>query len=103
MRHKPSWQSRIENISRHFDGTVDKFRIIMITGTNGKTTTSRIAAGMLEQSGIMHVTNKSGANLVMATLHTTLISSLTLTGKALVRTALLETDEAAFIKELLQS
>ena len=73
----------------------DKFRIIMITGTNGKTTTSRIAAGMLEQSGIMHVTNKSGANLVSG-IATTLISSLTLTGKARVRTALLETDEAAF-------
>ncbi len=75
----------------------DKFRIIMVTGTNGKTTTCRIAAGILEQSGIRYVTNKSGANLTSG-ITTTLISALTVTGKAMVRTALLETDEAAFKK-----
>lgn len=72
-----------------------KFRIIMITGTNGKTTTSRIVAGMLDQSGIKYITNKSGANLASG-ITTTLISALSLTGKPLVRTALLETDEAVF-------
>ena len=72
-----------------------KFRIIMITGTNGKTTTSRIVAGMLDQSGIKYITNKAGANLASG-ITTTLISALSLTGKPLVRTALLETDEAAF-------
>lgn len=73
----------------------DKFRIIMITGTNGKTTTSRIAAGMLDQSGTKYITNKSGANLASG-IATTLVSALSLTGKPLVRTALLEIDEAAF-------
>ena len=72
-----------------------KFRVIMITGTNGKTTTSRIVAGMLDQSGTKYITNKSGANLASG-ITTTLISALSLTGKPLVRTALLETDEAAF-------
>jgi UDP-N-acetylmuramyl tripeptide synthase len=72
-----------------------KFRIIMITGTNGKTTTSRIAAGMLDQNGIKYITNKSGANLSSG-IATTLISALSLSGKPLVRTALLEADEAAF-------
>ena len=72
-----------------------KFRIIMITGTNGKTTTSRIVAGMLDQSGTKYITNKSGANLASG-ITTTLIKALSLTGKPLVRTALLETDEAAF-------
>ena len=73
----------------------DRFRIIMITGTNGKTTTSRIAAGMLEKSGIKYIANKSGANLASG-IATTLIEALSFTGKAMIRTALLETDEAAF-------
>lgn len=74
-----------------------KFRIIMITGTNGKTTTSRIAAGMLDRTGMKYISNKSGANLASG-LTTTLISAISLTGKPMVRTALLETDEAAFAR-----
>ncbi len=73
----------------------DRFRIIMITGTNGKTTTSRIVAGMLDKAGIKYVSNKSGANLSSG-IATTIVSALSLFGKPLVRTALLETDEAAF-------
>ncbi len=72
-----------------------KFRVIMITGTNGKTTTSRIVSGMLDQNGVKYITNKSGANLASG-ITTTLISALSLTGKPLRHTALLETDEAAF-------
>ena len=78
-----------------FNKLSDRFRIIMITGTNGKTTTSRIVAGMLEKAGLQYVSNKSGANLASG-IATTLISSLSLTGKPIARTALLETDEAAF-------
>lgn len=73
----------------------DKFRIIMVTGTNGKTTTSRIIEGMLEKAGLHYVSNKSGANLASG-IATTLISALSLTGKPIAKTALLETDEAAF-------
>jgi len=73
----------------------DRFRVIMITGTNGKTTTSRIVAGMLDQAGIRYVSNKSGANLSSG-IATTIVSALSLSGKPLVRTVLLETDEAAF-------
>lgn len=72
-----------------------KFRVIMVTGTNGKTTTSRIVAGMLDESGVKYITNKSGANLASG-ITTTLISALSLSGKPLKHTALLETDEAAF-------
>ncbi|MGI6084636.1 MAG: MurT ligase domain-containing protein [Acetivibrionales bacterium] len=73
----------------------EKFRIIMVTGTNGKTTTSRIIAGMLDRAGLKFITNKSGANLAGG-IATTLISAVSLMGKPLVRTILLETDEAAF-------
>ena len=71
------------------------FKIVMITGTNGKTTTSRIVAGMLEQSHIRYISNKSGANLSSG-VTTALISALTPGGKPKVTHALLETDEAAF-------
>lgn len=73
----------------------DKYRVIMITGTNGKTTTSRIVATMLDQAGLKYITNKSGANLSSG-IATTLVDSLSLTGKAAVRTALFEVDEGAF-------
>ncbi len=72
-----------------------RFKVIMITGTNGKTTTSRIAASMLEQAGIQFVTNKSGANLSSGVI-STLVGALSLSGKPRVPYALLETDEAAF-------
>lgn len=78
-----------------FSEISDRFRIIMITGTNGKTTTSRIVAGMLDKAGIKYVANKSGANLSSG-IATTIVSALSLSGKPLVRTAILETDEAAF-------
>ncbi|HOK43094.1 MAG TPA: Mur ligase family protein [Thermoclostridium caenicola] len=71
------------------------FRVTMITGTNGKTTTSRIVLSMMEQKGLKVITNKSGANLSSG-ITTTLISALTLGGRPRFSHALLETDEAAF-------
>jgi UDP-N-acetylmuramyl tripeptide synthase len=73
------------------------FRITMVTGTNGKTTTSRIAASMMEQKRLTMISNKSGANLASG-ITTTLISALTLSSRPRVSHALLETDEAAFRK-----
>lgn len=72
-----------------------KFRVIMITGTNGKTTTSRIVASMLDQAGLAFITNKSGANLSSG-VTSTLLNALTWRGEPKVPYALLETDEAAF-------
>ena len=40
------------------------FKIIMVTGTNGKTTTTRIIGQLLSENNIKYITNKSGANLV---------------------------------------
>lgn len=71
------------------------FRITMITGTNGKTTTSRIVASMMEQKGLKVIANKSGANLSSG-ITATLISALSPGGRPRYSHALLETDEAAF-------
>lgn len=73
------------------------FKIIMVTGTNGKTTTTRIIAQMLKETGIEFITNKSGANLVSGII-TTFIENVNLSGRSKYTTALLEIDEAAFRK-----
>lgn len=72
-----------------------KYRIIMVTGTNGKTTTARIMEQVLQENRIKYVSNKSGANLISG-LVTTLISDVKLNASATSPTALLEVDEAAF-------
>ena len=72
-----------------------KYRIFMITGTNGKTTTSRIIAEILKENGISYVANKSGANLISG-IATCLISDIKINMTPGSHTALLEVDEAAF-------
>ena len=72
-----------------------KYRIIMVTGTNGKTTTSRIIEQVLKENRIAYVANKSGANLLSG-LATTLISDVAMDRRPRSQTALLEVDEAAF-------
>jgi UDP-N-acetylmuramyl tripeptide synthase len=71
------------------------FKTIMVTGTNGKTTTTRIIGQILKENNIDYITNKSGANLV-AGIITTFINAVNLHGKCAASTALIEIDEAAF-------
>lgn len=70
-------------------------RIIVITGTNGKTTTARIVEQGLTDAGIGCAANRSGANL-MSGLATMLIENAGLTGKPKHQVAVFECDEAAF-------
>ncbi|HEX9062328.1 MAG TPA: MurT ligase domain-containing protein [Clostridia bacterium] len=71
------------------------FNIIMVTGTNGKTTTTRIIGQMLSENSIPYITNKSGANLVSGVI-STFIESVDINGRCDAKTALIEIDEAAF-------
>lgn len=71
------------------------FRVIMVTGTNGKTTTTRIIGQILSENNIEYITNKSGANLVGGVI-TTFIEAVDIHGKCSISTALIEIDEAAF-------
>lgn len=73
----------------------EKYRIVMVTGTNGKTTTSRMMEQVLKENRIVYVANKSGANLLSG-LATTLIFDVRMNGRPRSQTALLEVDEAAF-------
>jgi UDP-N-acetylmuramyl tripeptide synthase len=72
-----------------------KYRIFMITGTNGKTTTSGIIAEVLKENKISYAANKSGANLISGIV-TCLISDVRMNMTPRSNTALLEVDEAAF-------
>src|SRR5579884_982689 len=65
----------------------------LVTGTNGKTTTSRLLAAILEHDGWRPVHNRAGSNMVSG-LTTALIERSNLVGRTDGDSALLEVDEA---------
>ncbi len=74
-------------------------KVIMVTGTNGKTTTTLMIAGILRAAGYSVGTNVSGANLASG-LATTFAEHASFArraaGKGIPTAYVLETDEAAF-------
>lgn len=70
-------------------------KTIIVTGTNGKTTTSRMIEQSLKDNGISFFCNKSGANL-MNGITAEFCANSTLGGKNKCDCALIESDEAAF-------
>lgn len=38
-------------------------RVVFISGTNGKTTTTNLLSDVLADNGVAHISNRSGANL----------------------------------------
>lgn len=67
-------------------------RLIFVTGTNGKTTTTNLIADMLESTGTQLVTNREGGNVANG-IASTLIRNSGLGGKPKCETAVLELDE----------
>ncbi len=69
---------------------------ILVTGTNGKTTTTRMISQILNQAGLKHLHNRSGSNLLRG-IASTLIANCSLFGEFPADfLGLWETDEAAF-------
>ena len=68
--------------------------VILVTGTNGKTTTSRMIEQALTDSGISFFANRSGANLLSGVIAEFAVHS-TATGRCRYPYALIESDEAA--------
>lgn len=66
--------------------------VVMISGTNGKTTTSKLLTHILENSGKKVLHNSSGANLLNGILSTALINS-SFSGRLNYDVAVLEVDE----------
>lgn len=71
--------------------------IIIVTGTNGKTTTANLLANILRVAGKGFAFNQAGANLVTG-ITGALIQSTRWTGSSLEKLALLEVDEATVPK-----
>lgn len=68
---------------------------IVVTGTNGKTTTSRMIEKSMEDSGMDYFSNKSGANMLSGIV-AEFAMNCSLTGKNKHKYALVECDEAHF-------
>ncbi|HWQ74331.1 MAG TPA: MurT ligase domain-containing protein [Syntrophomonas sp.] len=73
-------------------GHVDQ-EIIIVTGTNGKTTTSNMIAEILRENGNAYVHNRAGANMLTG-ITTAFIKATSISGRRRFDYALLETDEA---------
>lgn len=71
--------------------------IILVTGTNGKTSTAKIIRKILEQEGLRVFANKSGSNYTRGIL-STIIEHATITGNLNYDIAVIEVDEAYMYK-----
>lgn len=65
---------------------------IVVTGTNGKTTTANMLRHVFETAGLRVVSNTKGANLLSGLL-TTLVDATSLSGKVKADVVVLEVDE----------
>jgi UDP-N-acetylmuramyl tripeptide synthase len=68
--------------------------VIVVTGTNGKTTTTRMLVRMLEDEGLHVVSNPTGSNLARG-IATRLIEVASRRGRVQADVAVFEVDEAA--------
>lgn len=71
---------------------------IIVTGTNGKTTTSKMLRGILEASGKIVVANRAGSNMTRGIV-STLLENSKITGGLKGEVGLFEVDEA-FVPEV---
>lgn len=67
--------------------------VVVISGTNGKTTTTKLIADCLETLGIEAMTNRSGSNFVRSII-SVVVDKSSLAGKLPFEIAILEQDEA---------
>ena len=78
------------------------YGVVLVSGTNGKTTTTRMVASMLETLGLKVFTNPTGSNFVRGVV-SALLTEVTLGGKLDADIAVLELDEAYavhFVKQV---
>nr|WP_237188279.1 Mur ligase family protein [Rothia nasimurium] len=67
--------------------------VVVVSGTNGKTTTTKMVVQLLEAQGLKVFTNRTGSNFVRG-VAAALLGEMTLTGKLEADIAVLELDEA---------
>lgn len=81
---------------RHFSLQLGRGSIL-VTGTNGKTTTSRVLGNVLREAGQSVVHNRSGANLISG-VTSTLVVAADWRGRVHADVGVFETDEASVPK-----
>lgn len=92
-----AWALRIyPNLIGELSGQLVK-GVVMVTGTNGKTTTTNMLAAAISKSGVKLTFNQAGANLITG-VTTAFINSTGWDGHIQTEMALLEVDEATVIK-----
>lgn len=67
--------------------------VVVVSGTNGKTTTTKMVVQLLESQGLRVFTNRTGSNFVRG-VAAALLGEMSLTGKLDADIAVLELDEA---------
>ena len=72
-------------------------KTVVITGTNGKTTSARMIEQAFREQGLSYLANRSGANLLDG-VTTEFVMNCTLSGKMKKEYAVIECDEAATVK-----
>jgi len=66
---------------------------VLVTGTNGKTTTSRMISAICAQAGLRVVGNRTGANLIYGVV-SAFVQSCDITGRLRADVGIIEVDEA---------
>jgi lipid II isoglutaminyl synthase (glutamine-hydrolysing) len=77
--------------------TKDAEKIVLISGTNGKTTTRSIIVKVFQDQGILVCSNKGGANIYRG-IASSLLNNLDWKGKMKAKTLILEVEEATLPK-----
>ncbi len=78
------------------------YGVVLVSGTNGKTTTTRIVSAMLEQLGLRVFTNPTGSNFTRGVV-SALLDAVDMRGQLHADIAVLELDEAYavhFVKQV---
>nr|WP_152209339.1 Mur ligase family protein [Bifidobacterium cebidarum] len=78
------------------------YGVVLVSGTNGKTTTTRMVASMLSDLGLKVFTNPTGSNFVRGVV-SALLNEVSLSGRLDADIAVLELDEAYavhFVKQV---
>jgi UDP-N-acetylmuramyl tripeptide synthase len=86
----------VEKLDRSFlDKTLGQlpYGVVVVTGTNGKTTTTKVISDLLRANGLKVLTNKAGSNFVRGTI-SAIADKATLRGQLNYDIAIFEQDEA---------
>lgn len=73
------------------------YGVVVVSGTNGKTTTTKMVVSLLESQGLTVFTNRTGSNFVRG-VAAALLAEVDIKGKLSADIAVLELDEAHAVK-----